>query len=256
MPRIKQTLAEILDERRMGRPKKLASWQKEFKADWVFHSKCDEQRRIERELKWRKMPLNTKNRAERIAQLEAEAERENGTYVTDIHLWTCSCPAYLISRFLLCKHLVRLANMHLGSSPVMDLQFFLNIRREHFPPYYRVPGIHPQSSTPVYQLKEASAPSKEDLLVSTSCNNRARNVSDGTITPAFEQDATASEWAPEPQAYARSSSPSFGDLVADDWLEGDEEEAPADQYVRVQFKYYSSKHHLYRNRSYTPKLKG
>lgn len=59
--------------------------QADFKAQWVFDTKPDEQRRIERELKWRKMPLATKNRAEKITQLEAEAEREHGTYVTDIN---------------------------------------------------------------------------------------------------------------------------------------------------------------------------
>ena len=57
-------------------------------------------------------------------------------------MWTCSCPAYLISRFLLCKHLVREANNKLSNKPLTDLKFFLNLRRHHYPPFYLIPGIH------------------------------------------------------------------------------------------------------------------
>ncbi|KIJ31166.1 hypothetical protein M422DRAFT_36329 [Sphaerobolus stellatus SS14] len=41
LPRLRQTLADILNQRRSGRAKPLASWQVDFKADWVFHSKSD-----------------------------------------------------------------------------------------------------------------------------------------------------------------------------------------------------------------------
>ncbi|KIJ32654.1 hypothetical protein M422DRAFT_144763, partial [Sphaerobolus stellatus SS14] len=71
LPRLRQTLADILDQRRSGRAKPLASWQVDFKADWVYHSKSDEHRLVERELKVRKSSLKPKDRTERLAQLEA-----------------------------------------------------------------------------------------------------------------------------------------------------------------------------------------
>ncbi|KIJ44691.1 hypothetical protein M422DRAFT_167871, partial [Sphaerobolus stellatus SS14] len=43
LPQIKQTLAAVLDHHHKGRAKPLAEWQTDFKVNWVFHSKCDEQ---------------------------------------------------------------------------------------------------------------------------------------------------------------------------------------------------------------------
>lgn len=48
----------------------------------------------------------------------------------------------MISRFLLCKHLVRLANEKLSNAPIGNLRFFLGMQRHHIPPYYVIPGIH------------------------------------------------------------------------------------------------------------------
>ncbi|KIJ38095.1 hypothetical protein M422DRAFT_33418, partial [Sphaerobolus stellatus SS14] len=39
------------------RAKPLASWQVDFKVDWVYHSKSDEHRLVERELKVHKSSL-------------------------------------------------------------------------------------------------------------------------------------------------------------------------------------------------------
>ena len=52
----------------------------------------------------------------------------------------CSCPSYLTSRFLLCKHLVRQANVSLGSKPCTDLRFF---------PSYVRPGMRLSTVYPV-----------------------------------------------------------------------------------------------------------
>jgi len=147
LPRLRQTLADVLDHRRKGRAKPLASWQVDFRADWVYHSKTDEHRLVQKELEVRRMSLKSKDRAARLAQLEAEAEREKGTYHTSLQDWTCSCPSYLVSRFLLCKHLVRAANIPLESSPLTDLRFFLRVRRHHLPPFYHIPGIHIEPTT-------------------------------------------------------------------------------------------------------------
>jgi hypothetical protein len=42
----------------------------------------------------------------------------------------------------MCKHLIREANKCLDNKPLTDLRFFLELRRNHFPPHYSIPGIH------------------------------------------------------------------------------------------------------------------
>jgi len=142
LPRVRRTLDYVLDLRRAGRPKALASWQEDFRHDWIDMSRPDEYRLVEKQLDWLKKPKKTKGRTERLAELDEEEHRPRGKYLTEIDRWTCSCPAYLISRFLLCKHLVREANKILDNSPLDDLSFFFTLRRERYPPYYKIPGIH------------------------------------------------------------------------------------------------------------------
>jgi hypothetical protein len=60
--------------------------------------------------------------------VEAEQDRERGTYLTDIDKWVCSCPRFFKSRFLMCKHLIRAVNTRLENKPLTDLAFFLNLR--------------------------------------------------------------------------------------------------------------------------------
>ena len=114
LPRVRVTLANVLRTRRLGRAKSANDWQNDFHAQRLDTSKSDEQRNIERQLKLLKSTKKTKGRTERLAELEAEAERPNGTYHTNVDRWTCSCPSYLISRFLLCKHLVSTANARMA----------------------------------------------------------------------------------------------------------------------------------------------
>lgn len=81
-------------------------------------SNCDEHRLTEKQLKWLKAPKNTKGRAECLAQLEVEEHRPSGKYLTEIDRWTCSCPA------------------------LDNLSFFFKLRRQRYPPYYMIQGIH------------------------------------------------------------------------------------------------------------------
>jgi hypothetical protein len=131
-----------LGSRRVGRAKALGSWQEDFKAEWLQLSKGDERRLVEKELHWRKLPAKTKGRTERLAQIEEEKDRPHGKYLTEINRWTCSCPAYLISRFLTCKHLIREANKILDDAPLTSMEFFAKLSRQHYPPYYSIEGIH------------------------------------------------------------------------------------------------------------------
>ncbi|KAF8148319.1 hypothetical protein K438DRAFT_1989233 [Mycena galopus ATCC 62051] len=144
LPRMRPTLDYVHGVHRIGRPLALASWQEDAKADWVKKSWSDEHRLVSK-LKLLKSASITKGRAERLEWLAAEHEGERGTYTTDISNWVCPCESFFKGRFLMCKHLIREANTRLKNKPLTDLAFFLNLRQNHFPPYYTIPGIHTTS---------------------------------------------------------------------------------------------------------------
>lgn len=83
-----------------GRYRELSSWRKNFKKQW----KTLETRDIT-------MPLND-------------------AYRPDAHKWICTCPSFVTSRFLLCKHLVQ--SVH-RVPPV----FFLQVKRNRSTPFWR-----------------------------------------------------------------------------------------------------------------------
>ncbi|KAJ6537913.1 hypothetical protein B0H19DRAFT_860802, partial [Mycena capillaripes] len=118
LPRVKRRLKYIRGVRQVGRASTIAGWQRDFRTDWLDLGRTDEHRLVEKELMMLKTAKNKKNRAERLDQIAAEVEREPGEYSTLIEDWVCSCPAFLISRFLLCKHLVREANKKLNNKPI------------------------------------------------------------------------------------------------------------------------------------------
>jgi hypothetical protein len=126
LPWVQVTLTTVLQTCRAGRAALPMDWQKEFQAQWIDMSKPDEQRNIEQQLTVLKSAKKSKGCAEKLAELEADAERPSGTYHTDIDRWTCSCPSYLISQFLLCKHIAHTVNARIpGFNPRDDLGFFL-----------------------------------------------------------------------------------------------------------------------------------
>ncbi|KAJ7462856.1 hypothetical protein FB451DRAFT_1494892 [Mycena latifolia] len=138
LPRVKCTLDYARGFRRIGRPQVLAGCQVDAKAEWVDKSRSDEHRRVAKELQVLKSAPGTKGRAERLEHLADDETREPGTYATDIQKWVCPW----INRFLMCKHLIREANKLLDNRPLTKLRFFLDLRWNHFPPYYSIPGIH------------------------------------------------------------------------------------------------------------------
>ena len=84
----------------------MASWRKDYKAEW-------------------------KKLAARL-ELNPEAIRR---YHANPQLWVCGCPAFLESRFLLCKHLVHCFE------PIADrVKFFSQVRRQTTSPFW----THPQ----------------------------------------------------------------------------------------------------------------
>ncbi|KLO08623.1 hypothetical protein SCHPADRAFT_803506, partial [Schizopora paradoxa] len=122
LPGIMNKLDYIMGRRRVGHTKPLNAWQKAFKHDWEDMGRSDEHRRVERELtvlkkKQSSTAHNAKDRAQELEWIREDEQRKRGTYHTDINNWTCSCPSYLLSRFLLCKHLVRSTNDYFNNVP-------------------------------------------------------------------------------------------------------------------------------------------
>jgi SWIM zinc finger len=142
LPRVKRTLAYVHGLRHVGRAKALAGWQTDFHVDWLDMSQSDEHRQVEKELRWLKAPAKTKGCTEHLAEIVEEEACPQGTYATNLEHWTCSCPAYLISQFLLCKHLVHEANKMLDDNPLTSLSFFASLHCQHYSPYYTITGIH------------------------------------------------------------------------------------------------------------------
>jgi hypothetical protein len=143
IPRATLRLREIKGQRRIGRQNILLDWQSAFRTYWIDFSRPDEIRHVAKELKIRKSSIgNLKGREEQLALLEEEKSREAGQYYTDVKKWTCSCQSFLISRFLLCKHLVRETHKILGCSLNFNHTFFANLKRHHYSPFYHIPGIH------------------------------------------------------------------------------------------------------------------
>jgi len=136
LPWVRVTLTTVLQTCRAGRAALPMDWQKEFQAQWIDMSKPDEQRNIEQQLTVLKSAKKSKGCAEKLAELEADAERPSGTYHTDIDRWTCSCPSYLISQFLLCKHIAHTVNARIpGFNPRDDL-VSSSLHCNHLPLFY------------------------------------------------------------------------------------------------------------------------
>jgi SWIM zinc finger len=65
----------------------------------------------------------------------AEDMMANDRYYTDPAKWTCSCPYFLTSRFLICKHIIACYE------PIVErVNFFHNVTRSRTSPFW----IHPQ----------------------------------------------------------------------------------------------------------------
>lgn len=164
LPDVVSRLELHLDRRRQGRPKQLAAWQRDFKTEWEDLSKSDNQRRREHEEAIHQMTKKSVAwRQERLSQIREAFSSEPGTYRTCIVDWTCSCPSYLVSRFLLCKHLVREANALLAANDArLSLRSFYDLRRERSIPFYRIPGVN-QDLSSASSDEGISIPSHDDL---------------------------------------------------------------------------------------------
>lgn len=92
-----------------GRYRELSSWRRDFKKEW----RALEKRQIT-------LPIN-------------DAYRPN------TEKWTCTCPAFVVSRFLICKHLIQ----NVQRVPPI---FFLEAKRARSVPFWKHKTLRPMSS--------------------------------------------------------------------------------------------------------------
>lgn len=88
-----------------GRYRELCSWRKDFKKTW-------------KKLETREITLPLSD-----------------AYRPDARKWTCTCPSFVISRFLICKHLVQ-------SVQRVPATFFLQVKRHRSAPFWRHPSLN------------------------------------------------------------------------------------------------------------------
>lgn len=117
-----------------GRYRELPSWRAEFKKAWRKVAETPIT-----------LPLNDRYRPNPV-------------------LWVCTCPAFAISRFLLCKHLAQLVH------PV-DPIFFLEVKRNRTTPFWSHPSLKP--------LDPLAFPAPHSTLPINSAGNTMLQFEDG-----------------------------------------------------------------------------
>lgn len=113
MTKLMPNYVQKLDEKLIynGRHRNLYAWRKPFKAQWM---KC------------KSTPIS---------------DPDDPKYATDPHRWVCTCPAFIRSRFLICKHLVQ--SVH----PV-SARFFIEVTRRRTTPFWQHPDLRPLFEDP------------------------------------------------------------------------------------------------------------
>ena len=128
----------------IGRYRELAPWRKDFKSAWMDDLGKDQN-----------MDLHDK-------------------YRPDPRRWVCTCPRFVVSRFLTCKHLVQ-------SVRPVNPEFFSEVERNRTTPFYSHPSLvelpldddddddddndgRPRSAVPVLSLGPTSAKSPWRLV--------------------------------------------------------------------------------------------
>lgn len=144
-----------------GRFRELPKWRKDFKIHW--------QKAMRTAIT---MPLNER-------------------YRPDAKRFVCTCPQFVISRFLICKHLVQLFH------PV-NARFFLEVTRNRTLPFWSHPSLKPIStSTEIEVDQETAAVGDENEEASKEPYNRvntAENEVDGSDFEDEDVDALVDTW--------------------------------------------------------------
>ncbi|KIM74969.1 hypothetical protein PILCRDRAFT_79546, partial [Piloderma croceum F 1598] len=112
-----------------GHYRELPSWRKSFKREWKKSANTP----IE-------MPINPK-------------------YRPDVQRWVCTCPYFVTSRFLVCKHLVQ----SVGPVPAT---FYLQVRRNRTNPFWLHPILQPEG----HHIAAATSTSRDTPIVHDNTN--------------------------------------------------------------------------------------
>nr|GAT46378.1 predicted protein [Mycena chlorophos] len=134
------------------------------------------------------------------------SDRVDDTYRPDVKRWVCSCPAFLTSRFLICKHLIRLVK-------VVPTRFFREVQRQRTVPFWRHPDLMPvddEDQDPVPQPqqlpRDPEVPDDEDEIsepyVETAAD-RAFEESAATFEAEFDAEIERLERFTEGLKYQR-----------------------------------------------------
>ncbi|KAJ7214419.1 hypothetical protein GGX14DRAFT_360171 [Mycena pura] len=111
-----------------GRYRELMSWRKTFKAEW--------------------------RKAETRAVNE---DKEDHVYRPDVTLWVCTCPAFLVNRFMICKHLVQKVHR-------VPTRFFQQAERNRTTPFWQHPDLIPLSADAVRSADEVARSTEAPTL--------------------------------------------------------------------------------------------
>lgn len=149
LPTIRLKVLQLSGNWRHGRGETMSDWQKAFRADWLKHTldrgvEGQQQQQVRDNHEKEDEPEDEAPSSGNNSQIAWHDATEPDGWVTDLDRWVCSCPSYLLSRFLCCKHLVRMVNARLSFNPRYSLRFCTKLRRYHTPPFYRIETIHPQ----------------------------------------------------------------------------------------------------------------
>jgi hypothetical protein len=131
-----------------GRFRELPCWRKQFKREWKKLAATPIT-----------MPLNDK-------------------YRPDAHKWVCTCPSFVRSRFLICKHLIQ------AVQPVPPT-FFLQVKRNRTLPFWQHPTLVPCEGNPSVPnpCPSTSGENGDDLTGDTSDDeDDADNIVDTEAT--------------------------------------------------------------------------
>lgn len=104
----------------------------------------------------------------------------NPGYRPQAHLWVCTCPSFVTSRFLLCKHLVQ------SVQPVPPI-FFLEATRNRRAPFWSHPALVPLEMGPAW-LKAAGP--QEDIGVEGREGITSHEADDGEAETDEERGAS------------------------------------------------------------------
>ncbi|KAJ7197581.1 hypothetical protein GGX14DRAFT_374847 [Mycena pura] len=115
-----------------GRYRELMFWRKTFKAEW-----------------------------RKAETRDVNEDREDHVYRPDVELWVCACPAFLVSRFMICKHLVQMVHR-------VPARFFQQAERSRTTPFWKHPDLISLSTDTTRTADTAEDPTNADMDASAA----------------------------------------------------------------------------------------